>query len=656
MGSPGRANDNRRTRRLPRRLPTPRSAASSDVWQDWADKFSRAATSAELAALAEEVLALDDTPEKQMVLQLLCARWAEVDPSGGLAFLTEHLDQHSGGCDLLLAEWALLDLEAAWEAVVSKPADRMQVSRVGQELLRENPRVFWAWLQKARAPSWLFRDQSYAILLELARRSPQEFEAWLAGIAAAPQDDNGEVRFEFKRLYSLLARVRLETDPASVWEWVDSIPKDMRDASLLVILPLLAQPEHAVALRIFDEAAIKPANVSPAAQPRSFYEGTDERNRLRNVAVRFAGLGRDRIVAAIVEQMARYDGVHGGWEGRISRHTHFAVEATKEALRAGLLSPWQAFEFIRTQESEGDAIRRAFLREMWKGLPVSQCADTAAWLRGMEPTEARDQALGGVVRAWARTEPQAAVAFANRLEEAGMRQNLFGELVDLWIEIISKEIGHWLDRRAVAHELEQLLSAIPAADRAAVIREQVRLHDRDRAMEDQSDEPEFEAAVLANALVATPPDEARDGAAKQVFQVWGALDPHAALAWLTPQPDAALRRSALMGTMHGWTKYDDWAASQWLAAQPRGVERDLATRQFVRAVGEVNPESAWTWAAEIGDPATRFDARADVLRHWRDADAPAAQAAVSALTDLTPAEKQKLTDIPADNHRPTNDQ
>ena len=63
-------------------------------------------------------------------------------------------------------------------------------------------------------------------------------------------------------------------------------------------------------------------------------------------------------------------------------------------------------------------------------------------------------------------------------------------------------------------------------------------------------------------------------------------------------------------------------------------------------------DSAWTWAADIADPATRLEARAAVLRSWRDLDAVAAGEAVATLPQLTPAERQKLTDTLARTDQP----
>lgn len=600
------------------------AAPASGAWQDWADTFARAATSAELAALAEEILAWDYSPEKPIVLRLLCARWAEVDPPGGLAFFAERGDDGENGRRWLLAEWALLDMEAVW-AVVSSETDEQKrsadVSTVGEALLLENLDVFWTWFQKARGPlpHLSSRSKPSAAWLELARRHARELEALAAELAAAPKDETA--RFATPRyagLYLVLARVRAQDDPASALAWVNTVPEGVRNGCLQVVLPLLAKTDLDATRKALDE--MKNRQTGPNS---------------------FVGSGRDQVVAGIAEEMGKTDPRAAvEWVAKIpGEHRSYPdtepiVNIMNTAMKEGRLSPREAFEFIREQKSEGEIIRLNVLRKMWEGLPAAQLAETAAWLKDVDSANAKGWALAGLVTTWANTDPQAAMAFASGIEDAGARQDIFRESL----------LSHF-GKANVPGELEKLLATIPPADRAAVIQDNVRMSYGDGMLDvDSGSGSSFQATAFAGALAGTPPGEARDAATRRVFQTWGALDPDAALTWVVQQPDADLRRTSLMSTMEGWAKYDAWAASQWLADQPRGPDRDTATHQLARSLRDVEPDSAWTWAADIGDPAIRLEARAAVLRQWRAADAAAAQAAVAALTHLTPPERQKLTD------------
>src|SRR5690606_7113285 len=91
-----------------------------------AAKLAAVSTKEELRALADELRALENEPEKFRLLQLLCARWAEVDPEDALAYLAHSTDENQHGHNSLrtwvLKEWALHDVEAAW-AVVSRETD-----------------------------------------------------------------------------------------------------------------------------------------------------------------------------------------------------------------------------------------------------------------------------------------------------------------------------------------------------------------------------------------------------------------------------------------------------------------------------------------------------------------------------------------------------
>jgi hypothetical protein len=193
--------------------------------------------------------------------------------------------------------------------------------------------------------------------------------------------------------------------------------------------------------------------------------------------------------------------------------------------------------------------------------------------------------------------------------------------------------------------LAEALASIPEADRAKVIADHYRRHYGGDTLEyDFDSASKLDSTPFADALATAAVGESRNQSAKSVLGLWGAVDPDGALAWAAQQSEPTLRTAAFMGAVEGWANHDAWTVSQWLADQPRGPDRDAATHQLARSLRDQEPDSAWIWAADISDANTRLEARAAVLRKWRESDPSAAGAAVSALPNLAPTERQKLSD------------
>jgi hypothetical protein len=187
-----------------------------------------------------------------------------------------------------------------------------------------------------------------------------------------------------------------------------------------------------------------------------------------------------------------------------------------------------------------------------------------------------------------------------------------------------------------------VIAGIPAEHRADILCNQVKERYSEHMMDHS---PPFEGARFAAALDGVPASEAKDRAIAMIAGTWGAADPLVALDWAWKQADAGIREKSAGATVEAWAAEDAWGASEWIKAQPPGESRDIAAHHLARALRTEEPESAWAWATDIGDAATRVEAQAAVLRKWRDSSAAEARAAVEAVVDsLTPAARQQLMD------------
>jgi hypothetical protein len=252
---------------------------------------------------------------------------------------------------------------------------------------------------------------------------------------------------------------------------------------------------------------------------------------------------------------------------------------------------------------------------------------------------------GGILGAWARTDPDAAWR---------------------WYETEGKASGN--DRTA-SMALHTLFAGLASRDLQGAI-----------ARLDSLDETERQMAMMgiANAgtdensrmrlleLSASQPEKTRDALRQTALSRWAMMEPDAALAWLKKLPaeeQKPLRQSIsqsmmMMNPKQGaelmlqdateeekpriydqaigqWAFQDPKAAGQWLLEQPQTPALDNARMTFARSVAMKEPATAMDWAKSVTKPEYRESSVAQVYQMWKQRDANAAEAALGA-SGLTP--------------------
>ncbi|MES2709095.1 MAG: hypothetical protein V4726_21040 [Verrucomicrobiota bacterium] len=613
---------------------------STGTVKKWADRL-RNCTVQELPGLFAEIQALQEKAkavdfgadhagersrihdESRTALRLLCARWAELDAPGGLAFFTQRKEEtkDSAGRQWLLAEWALRDPGAAYEAISALPEKeaRNDLASVGYSLMEEGKEVFWAWFQKARRPlpSSGFKDGLWAAL---AADHFEELSAMAAELLEASKtkpDENDPNSYGLASFYKLLARTLAEKDADKAVAWAKEQPESVRGQALTGALTVMAgrSPE-------------KVADYLPLLKARQISPNV------------FSGSGGGEILKLAVETMASRDPLQAlQWltdnKGKLGDQSYEGINVLEQqlskAMKEGRLTAEQAFNAVRAVSDPN--LRMNMADDMWKGLPAGQLAAAAEWLMSVDSKETRKMALAGIFPAWVAQDREAAMKFAAGVKDPQLAASLYSGLAS---ESHNGLVSTQQERVTAA------LTAIPPEHRADILFDQVRMY-YSNGMMDHS--PPFDGPGISKALEGVPPSESLDKAVTKVAETWGASDPAAAMAWASGQSDAGLREKAAGAAMESWAKEDAWGASQWIDAQPAGEQRDIAAHHLARVLRTDEPESAWTWAGNISDPAIRLEAQSAVLRKWRDSSAGDARAAVEGLAaDLPTADRQKLTD------------
>ncbi|RYD26282.1 MAG: hypothetical protein EOP86_26160, partial [Verrucomicrobiaceae bacterium] len=242
--------------------------ASTGHVKKWADRL-RNCTVEELPGLFAEIRALwggPDAPgggadsdirtlaihrEHATALRLLCARWAELDAPGGLAFFMKREDGVNGR-SWLLTEWALRDPQAAYEAVLKLPEKdrREELFSVGCQLMEEGNKAFLAWFRIARRPfpSGGLEERFWS---SFAAEHPDELLALgteMIGGRKTADGENGPQPGQLDFLYSLLGGTLGEKDMDKALAWAKEQPDTVRGQALTGVLKVLAAtaPERIV--------------------------------------------------------------------------------------------------------------------------------------------------------------------------------------------------------------------------------------------------------------------------------------------------------------------------------------------------------------------------------------------------------------------------
>lgn len=494
-----------------------------------------------------------------------------------------------------------------------RPADLLE--SVGLEVMGAGAEPFWAWFKTVRAP--MPREgETNAVWRRLAAT---HFEELSAMAASGPQGlDAGGRSWNPAGLYQVLATAMAGRDAEGALKWAESQPAKVRNAALTGALETLTavDPGKAVAYLM----AIKDGE-NPLAGSGAYWMA---QKALRAMSMR--------------DPLGTVDWFQANG-GRLDGGDSYGGEALASGLSAamkdGRITPEQAFAKVSAAHSENSHVHLIVLHDMWLGLPADQLAKAAEWLRTVDSEGARDSATRGLFSAWAAQDRAAAMRFTAETGDLWMVSVMFEGLT-------ASASGGWSD--SAGDRVAAVLKEVPLEHRAQAVSQYMRSqqhigHTGNRL-------PFFDGAVMAQTLEGLAPAESTGQAAALIAERWAATDPASAIDWAWDWQDASLREKATGAAVKSWAREDAWGASHWIETQPAGEQRDRAAHHLARFLCTDDPESAWTWAGSIEDPAIRQEARAAVLRMWRYSAAAAAQAAVDSLPSaaLSPADRQKLTD------------
>ena len=562
-----------------------------------------------------DLLAQPDSPGWMNRLKLICARWAETDPAGALAWCEANKAPTVVRLRIL-TEWALLDSDAAW-AAVTNDEERVSITRM---LLNEDRETFMVWFRQVRKPL-PDNDTAWALLAE---RHGKELEEIATALLRESQDPAGNFS-DLALYFQLAARARADRDPAAAIAWAAGLDERVARVTVEAAFRQWGKKDP--------EAAWKQiAKVNAAAAPEAGDGASKEKPPMRisgSVGAEILErLAKDDPAAAIgllrePEAFTRGEGLDG-----IS-----AMESAFRTLLAdGKVKPLDAYKMIASVDS---TLGLNIFGDIWHGLPADDLAEAAKALAAQPPGDPLSMAISGVAGAWMAKDPVAAAAFIAVFPDENLRRSMYSGS-------FTAPNGTHVDPARQA----EVLAAIPAQDRAAVFAIYLSQFGELKPGEQSPGYagPELKPELLAPVFRDLPASEYLDQSVKITAMNWGQQDPTAALAWVDSLADPAARKAAYGAAFEGWTFKNPNAAAAWLADKKDGPERDAAALPVVKSLVKTDAEVAWEWAESIGNTGIQNEARLAAMKVWALRDREAAQAAYKKISGKLPAaEAAKLS-------------
>ncbi len=338
-----------------------------------------------------------------------------------------------------------------------------------------------------------------------------------------------------------------------------------------------------------------------------------------------------------------------------------------------------------------DPLARESLRLKIANLSAEEIAPTLAQIESLDPSQARDLMLLGVVERWAAYEPQAALAYAQAIPGMRLSNRAVNQALEGWGKSDPAAAIAWWNspenyaaQRVRQNRLESILEGYVATDPFSAFQFAVGLGEG--TLEEQRTKREalrtvvetmVESGNLDSALLwATDmePGEGQTAALAEIMQEWAEYDPDGASAyleqlagrddfdevrnsmirtWAESDPEQASaylttldvddpnrgRLSAML--VYQWSRYDLTGPAEWLNTQPASPELDRAVATLTYRAASDDPASAMSWAESISDERMRQRSIDRVAREWAGQD-PEAFADYVKSSEFSDEEKQRL--------------
>lgn len=349
--------------------------------------------------------------------------------------------------------------------------------------------------------------------------------------------------------------------------------------------------------------------------------------------------------------------------GPISAVTNFVTVAQKISSGENNSSSvattkWSESDWQRLLELPATLDRNSKLADLLEKLAAVDPVSAMALAQAQGNLKLRNQLLQAALHGWARKSPMDAATWAMALPNSGDRD---AALSSVFAGAVAA------DPNAAIAAGQKLMQQYPGA----------ALSCGSRLIDALCDSGNF--SVAADMAISGSSDQ-RNSWLGEAFSKWASFQPDAAAQAAQAIGDPEVRNQALHGIAGGWAESDPAGLAQYLGQLPSGADRAQMLGQALKSWVQTDPGAAVDWmnnninlgpdldqgaaqvatlesvptdmavglAEGITNPQLRSATLASVLRDWAYNNLPAAENYLQTTTDLSPADRQQLSEVMAD--------
>lgn len=222
----------------------------------------------------------------------------------------------------------------------------------------------------------------------------------------------------------------------------------------------------------------------------------------------------------------------------------------------------------------------------------------------------KHQVLNAAISEWARRDPQAALAFGQKVEDRNARHQLvtlaLGQLAGRNPGAALREMDAIDDRDLRAQAMNSIVQGMMASDPQGAVALAADWAKK-RPEESWPLEMAFRNWAMTDVKGALERAEAlesgrmRDGALAAVAAVWAGNDPKGAVDWASALPPSGRRDNILGQVVGAWASTDPQAAGDWLLTQKDINIRNNGVGAVVQNLFNRDKDAALAWIAKLGD-------------------------------------------------------
>ena len=551
----------------------------------------------------------------------------------------------------LIIRWAAIDPDGAWDAAMQFDDNNLKqqmISRVVGEISRSD-------LGKARQMLSGIKDQKtkqtalYAFLDQAVSADPEEafrvltsdsknsrnynhyqalFQKWAKDDPEAAIAKLDLIKGTSDRQQALLgiAVALVTSDPQRALDLLDGMPPGQGRGSMLASIT-------ATWMRHDSDAAIAWINSLPAA---------DQSKALQNGCWQL--IQDDPAKAAkLLSSLPANNQTSGQFSNLASQWAQQDLEAARE---------WaESLPSGRTREQAMNGIVNTMAQ--------TDPAKAAAILGGEVVTNRNYYQVGMIVGEWIKTDQTAALAWLDGLDLRGdVQRNVHSQFLQNWVnedapaasryalgiqdeksrqQAIGSLIGAW-GRNDPQAAREWIMTSLEGESKNTSLNSLIR----SLSQQDYTTALQYYQEATAN----LPPETIEKtfgSTASQIASNWVQYDPKAAGQWVMSLPEGETRSNSIRSMVDDLGDYDVKGAAEFVNTLAVGKERDQAVGSLVSDLGnQGDPESAFDWAASIGDASKRESMIRDAANQWKEYDVSAARAAVAGANISTEARNNIL--------------